>query len=618
MNISGKLFACILLLSGQSTRAFCQNLVENGSFELHKPLKCSYCYDALEFAAIMEGWRGNLTWPGIICDSRFDYSKDAQQAQICNTSKVAAFDGHTKMQMEYLPSWGGTDNLLRGNGSYLSTKLKQKLEVGKVYTVSFKIYIEDSYKGYEPFIGCRFLNSVVSNPTKALLNGPALVIDKIEYNRWYQISSNIRPLCEFNQLVLGVFKGQGNRPPQINTYARGIFYLDDIRVVEQTTTLEDSAMTYAPCFFQTSNVEDTLPLELSKTVCFFKSGSYELLESEKSKLDAFANEAKKDQNKTFYITGHTDSIGSNHIELSNQRTQSALLYLQSVHKIPPFRFIAMPLGVTSPCAKTDQEATNGDQRRIEISQTNCRIEEVLYFHVIAQAQLKNMEESFRLLRRWLAVTKNKYGNLALVDPRLKALSVLPQWNLITSTVNERYSNVANPIAAKLLDSIRIEDQWCRGLLKEIEHLAIVPTLLLDKDQFLIASPECSSQKLSTDINRHYEYLQKTFGNDYFPNISEVGIEGVEGFFAVIQHHTDVAVLKKYLLIIHTRCLQGECPWILYAAIYDRVCTHEDKPQMYGTQMITNAEKKTQFYPIHDPTNLNERRKALGLVPIFIE
>ena len=47
---------------------------------------------------------------------------------------------------------------------------------------------------------------------------------------------------------------------------------------------------------------------------------------------------------------------------------------------------------------------------------------------------------------------------------------------------------------------------------------------------------------------------------------------------------------------------------------DRVLVGEGKPQRYGTQ-LENKDGKLTPYPLEDPENVDERRRAIGMSPL---
>ena len=49
-----------------------------------------------------------------------------------------------------------------------------------------------------------------------------------------------------------------------------------------------------------------------------------------------------------------------------------------------------------------------------------------------------------------------------------------------------------------------------------------------------------------------------------------------------------------------------------AFLEDRICVHEGRPQIYGTQFEHDVHGLPQPQPIADPEHVNERRLAIGM------
>lgn len=103
--------------------------------------------------------------------------------------------------------------------------------------------------------------------------------------------------------------------------------------------------------------------------------------------------------------------------------------------------------------------------------------------------------------------------------------------------------------------------------------------------------------------------------------NEVGIEGGDALFLVIQHsYPNTNTMQKYLPLLIEKANEGEASKINTAKMIDRHLSREYDLQLYGTQIICktlNGTKTCQLYPIIDEEKLNERRKKLELEPIEV-
>ncbi len=92
--------------------------------------------------------------------------------------------------------------------------------------------------------------------------------------------------------------------------------------------------------------------------------------------------------------------------------------------------------------------------------------------------------------------------------------------------------------------------------------------------------------------------------------SEIGEVAGNALFIVIQHASN-DMRKRFFPLLKKSVEEGESHPQNMAAMKDRILLHDGKKQLYGTQYrIDNGVKKLQ--PIEDPTNLNKRRKEIGL------
>lgn len=119
----------------------------------------------------------------------------------------------------------------------------------------------------------------------------------------------------------------------------------------------------------------------------------------------------------------------------------------------------------------------------------------------------------------------------------------------------------------------------------------------------------------TDSLNYYKLKQivQKFG---CPNTKTIGNEGVKNFWLLIQHQDQhVKFQKKVLKLIKKEMNMGLFNKYWYAYLLDRVKVNTNKKQVYGTQMILNADSTSYIpQPCVNPDKLDERRKKMGLTP----
>jgi len=166
-------------------------------------------------------------------------------------------------------------------------------------------------------------------------------------------------------------------------------------------------------------------------------------------------------------------------------------------------------------------------------------------------------------------------------------------------------NVADSLKYLLptLDSILESDQQYRyGMIsnpkgKAAQEKAYANFLSHKKEQQFIDS--INLIKVNEIIEKHGWLGYKTIGR-----------QENNAIFFVIQH-ADIATQERYLpLIREAVTAKNEYPHHL-TMIEDRISLHKNKYQIYGTQILTTPNKNYLF-PLIDPENVIERRKAIGL------
>jgi hypothetical protein len=96
----------------------------------------------------------------------------------------------------------------------------------------------------------------------------------------------------------------------------------------------------------------------------------------------------------------------------------------------------------------------------------------------------------------------------------------------------------------------------------------------------------------------------------------VGSQGNQTIFLVIQH-ADLATQEKYLPLMAQSVAEGESSPSALALLQDRILMRQGKKQIYGSQVVFNAQGTKEFYPIEDEAHVNARREKVGLEPIEV-
>jgi hypothetical protein len=98
----------------------------------------------------------------------------------------------------------------------------------------------------------------------------------------------------------------------------------------------------------------------------------------------------------------------------------------------------------------------------------------------------------------------------------------------------------------------------------------------------------------------------------WPGASLVGRSGSSTAFLVLQH-SNLATIQEYLPLIREATAKGDLAKSDLALMEDRVLIFQQKPQVYGSQVRSNATTgKMEFFPIADEAHVDERRATMGL------
>lgn len=130
------------------------------------------------------------------------------------------------------------------------------------------------------------------------------------------------------------------------------------------------------------------------------------------------------------------------------------------------------------------------------------------------------------------------------------------------------------------------------------------------------SPEVIAlAKAQQSINlENLRRLEKIVADGGWPRLSLVGPKAASAAFLIVQH-ADLATQQRYLLIIRQAVTAGEARASDLALLEDRVLVGQGKKQLYGSQLQSDGRGGWQFYPIEDDTQVDERRRSVGLPPL---
>lgn len=610
----GRLFA-LMLLCIESVSA--QNFIKNPSFEDHRSLDCLTCHILPErFAGIMQGWR-NLTGSNLhICDCNYKRNSTEINYNYCPSDQVKPYDGCTMIEMEYMPSCYDFNHNTRGCASYLSSKLSEPLEIGKTYEVSFWINIQKPEDPeYTKHIGFMLYPEYPVNRNGEMLGGSAFLIDDSSYNSWNKVKWVVQPVCKLQYLAIGVFRSPDG-PPVHGKPHRNVYYIDQVSVEKIPDTRKEQEVAIPFCNYD-HQVRPHVR-EVDGVTCYFNFKDSSFLQEYQGALDSFALRMLENPQLAFMISGHTDSIGSNNLELSSKRIAQVLLYLEKKHGIPKERFVRVSAGSSEPIASNTTERGRKLNRRVEIKQVDCGLPMVIYRNLLLHVFDAQYNEAYKLLRFWLSIADDEHKLLILFDPRIEVLRKNKEWSQIENQVKKSYSKYKNEQLAYQLDSLWAEDQKYRTLGYYLENLAAYVQGIDKTDtRWDIRFPDQQDSILVKLDEEHYHAFVKFNEKKDWPRISEIGKRPAKSAFLIVNHTMDTIILTRYMAKIKRKCEEGEAEWLFYATMYDRLQTIKGLPQRFGTQYKVIDESKNQYelFPLEDAAKVNQWRKEIGMEAI---
>jgi hypothetical protein len=115
--------------------------------------------------------------------------------------------------------------------------------------------------------------------------------------------------------------------------------------------------------------------------------------------------------------------------------------------------------------------------------------------------------------------------------------------------------------------------------------------------------------------RHLSKLKTLAAERGFPNAAEIGKDGIDAFWLLVQHaDADHAFQEEMLRVVTPRAKSDEIDGSKFALMTDRVLVAQGKPQRYGTQ-VRRDDGRFRVREVEDEPQLDARRRDAGLMPI---
>jgi hypothetical protein len=228
-----------------------------------------------------------------------------------------------------------------------------------------------------------------------------------------------------------------------------------------------------------------------------------------------------------------------------------------------------------------------------------------YNLVCIYALVDNKDSAFYFLNLSL---KTDSALIALADPDFYSIIQDPRWEKIKQAQADKFEKrngkfKNRQLTLELLEMHMKDQVFFRP--SQLTESKFGPQKNLQDSLTKLYQPYWDN-----NLNELKEIIQK-YG---WPMISEVGKSAAHTAFIVIQHGDNECQLK-YEPIIEAAANKGEASWSDLALLIDRIRVHQNKPQLYGSQVKYNqSTKQYEPEPIEDAQNLDLRRSKVGLGP----
>lgn len=214
-----------------------------------------------------------------------------------------------------------------------------------------------------------------------------------------------------------------------------------------------------------------------------------------------------------------------------------------------------------------------------------------YYAAIMYANADEIDSCFELLTKCIEAGMYDLARWER-NSRLKKLQTDERWTDLKSKMKESERKYSNGLTHSFLRD-ELKQMWKR-------------------DQDLVGQWDEQKQVLSENTIGLKEIIDE-YG---WPTRDMIGKDGVWMAWAIVQHSHDLEFQKYCLELLQNNLGSYKSEPELYAELYDRICRNTDREQKFGQAIIEeNGIKK--FYPIEKESEVDDRRKSIGLDPIKV-
>lgn len=428
-------------------------LIPNGDFEKHAPIITLNSHLFLgKFDVSLPGWTCYNTGPHI-CDK--NYKKSAEEVlkqRACNPPKAGYHSYTTALELNYNKDMVSDDRSHVGYSTYIGCKLNSRLEIGKIYLLSFWVYVfEEARTSPEAhnYLGFKLQTKPKHSKYRVMDKKPTKFLKNLEKEKWQEVRFYIRSLCELEYLKIGYFATeqwpvQDFSPIHVDSSTLdNRVWIDLVSLKEVNEKDVPHEITPTPYCREMETDDKNETISLAPEYLYFAENASTLTAAQEKTLDSIVRFViQKNPTKVFGVIGHTDNQGSKQKNkvLSEQRAENVKSYLLNRHKLPFWRFSRS--GLADDFAVADNSTSEGksQNRRVEIRASVYEPSMFIYDNILALAARKQLDSAFAMTGLWLRAAPQKKQILLLVDPRASTLRTnFKKWRHLYKEVKKGYS-----------------------------------------------------------------------------------------------------------------------------------------------------------------------------------
>lgn len=500
-----------------------------------------------------------------------------------NQVKIKPIEGKACIEFYYDEFCGLNENSSCTN--YISAKLIKPLEIGKSYKISYWLYFPSNkvidIKLFEN-VGFTLTQNKLISDWYQMLQFPFFSGDTVIYNKWYQVSKVIKPLCPLEYFTFGLFKNKNFPTIFRSIHAEYYYSLDNIEITECSKLDEQRDTKIQFCKYLEENERLLKFGQEEKINLFYKSNSSIIDKSSGVNLNKFVFDSL-DRQRVYYIKGFANRLGDfkYNKNLAEQRVQHIYEMLMTKYNLQKYQIITNVMDSAEWQKIKSVEVDDSLFRKVEIRKTTItKIVGVYLFAIKMLHQCNNIEfiKSFRI---WLANVPCEDAILFCFDPRIQVHQGQKFYAFAINEIKSKYLEKYKNINAFLLDSLGLADQKYRTL-----DIIIHNKLGFIKyyDEGILNSLNIDLQAVSKIDSFIYVATLNYLKTNSIPQIKLFGNRITSNFIRILNHSADTINIPKYLNTIYNNCMIGENNWVDYCTLHDKYMVYTHKKQKFGTVM----------------------------------